>query len=171
MNLKAKDIKAKNTSQGFSLSEEGLNFIKKEIKRYETKGSALLPCLYRVQKENGGWISPEAVSYLSQVMQIPEAQINEVLKFYTLYNQKPVGKLHIQVCLNLSCVMNGAKEIVQHLCAHFKTRPGQKSPGGEVSISPVECLGACEKAPVAFVADQYMGPLNKNTVIEELKKL
>ncbi len=165
------NFKAKKERPGFCLSEAGLSFVKKELKRYETKRSALLPCLYRVQKENGGWIPPEAVSYLSQVMQIPEAQINEVLKFYTLYNQKPVGKLHIQVCLNLSCVMNGAKEIVQHLCTHFKTLPGQKSPKGEVSVSPVECLGACEKAPVAFVAGKYMGPLNKNTVIEELKKL
>ena len=72
-------MKSKNP-QKFSLSEEGLQFVKNEMKRYETKRSALLPCLYRIQKENGGWISPEAVSYLSQIMDIPESHISEVSK-------------------------------------------------------------------------------------------
>ena len=163
--------KSDQPSPNFKLSEEGLQFVQKEMKRYETRRSALLPCLYRVQKENGGWVPPEAVSHLSQVMSIPESQIHEVLNFYTLYNKKPVGRLHIQVCCNLSCTMNGAGEVVRHLCEHFKTRPGAKSPSGEVTISEVECLGACDKAPVAQVGDRYMGPLHKDTVIKQLKEL
>lgn len=163
--------KSAQPSRSFKLSEEGLKFVQREMKRYETRRSALLPCLYRVQKENGGWVPPEAVSYLSQVMSIPESQIHEVLNFYTLYNKKPVGRLHVQVCCNLSCAMNGAQEVVRHLCEHFKTRPEVRSPGGEVTISKVECLGACDKAPVAQVGDQYVGPLNKGTVIKQLKEL
>ena len=148
----------KNKKTGFSLSSEGLAFVKKEIGRYETKRSALLPCLYRVQKENGGWISEEAVAYLSEVMAIPTAQIKEVLSFYTLYNTRPMGKWHIQVCHNLSCAMNGAREVIQALCQGFNVREGEWNQKEDISISRVECLGACDQAPVAQINDQqYIG--------------
>ena len=155
----------------FQLSEEGLAFVKKELTRYETKRSAILPCLYQVQKENGGWVSPEAVSYLSQVMDIPTAYINEVLSFYTMYNKHPVGKLHVQVCCNLSCAMNGAREVAEHLCKSFNVKEGEMSADGSVTINRVECLGACDIAPMAQVNDQYIGPLKKETVVEEIKTL
>ena len=159
------------TTHKFSLSKEGLQFVKKEMKRYETKRSALLSCLYRVQRENGGWVPPEGVSYLSKVMNIPESHINEVLQFYTLYNTRPVGKLHVQVCCNLSCSMNGGRELVTHLCKYFNTKEGEISTDGQVTINRVECLGACEKAPVAQVNDKYIGPLNRETVIGQLRKI
>ncbi len=160
-----------STEQNFELSKEGLAFVKKEMERYETKRSAILPCLYRVQKENGGWISPEAVSHLSQVMDIPTAYINEVLSFYTMYNKRPVGKLHIQVCCNLSCAINGGREILGHLCESFNVKEGELSAGGAVTINRVECLGACDIAPMAQVNDQYIGPLKKETVAGEIKTL
>ena len=159
------------TDKKFQLSQEGLEFVQKEIKRYETRRSAILPCLYRVQKENGGWVSPKAVSYLSKVMDIPEAYINEVLLFYTMYNKKPVGKLHIQVCCNLSCAMNGGRELVEQLCSGFNVKEGEMSEDGAVTISRVECLGACDIAPMAQVNDEYVGPLKKETVVEEMKGL
>ena len=157
--------------QKFHLSEEGFAFVEKEMKRYETKRSAILSCLYRVQKENGGWISPEAVSHLSQVMDIPESYINEVLLFYTMYNTCPVGKLHVQVCCNLSCAMNGARELVEHLCHSFNVEEGKISSDGLITISRVECLGACDIAPMAQVNDQYIGPLKKEIAVEQIKKL
>ena len=155
----------------FQLSQDGLSFIKKQIARYETKRSAILPSLYRVQQENGGWIPPEAVSYLSQVIDIPESQIQEALTFYTLYNRQPVGRLHIQVCCNLSCAMNGSREIFRHLCDQFKVKPGEVSKDGLVSITCVECLGACDQAPMAQVNDRYIGPLKKDTAAEQIKKV
>ena len=163
----------KNAEQkkSFSLSKEGLAFVKKEMARYETKRSALLPCLYRVQSENGGWISEEAVAHLSQVMEIPTSQIKEVLSFYTLYNKKPVGKWHIQICCNLSCAMNGAREVVEGLCQSFNVKEGDISADGLVTINRVECLGACDQAPVAQVNDQYVGPLKLDTVVQDMKAL
>lgn len=163
--------KSATLDKKFQLSEEGLAFVKKEMNRYETKRSAILPCLYRVQKENGGWVSPGAVSYLSQVMDIPEAQINEVLLFYTMYNKRPVGKLHIQVCCNLSCAMNGSRELVDHLCNNFHVKEGEKSTDDMVTISRVECLGACDIAPMAQVNETYIGPLKKETVVDQIKGL
>ena len=161
----------KDEQNDFELSAEGLAFVKKEMGRYETKRSAVLPCLYRVQKENGGWVSPQAVASLSRVMDIPTAYINEVLSFYTMYNKRPVGKLHIQVCCNLSCAMNGARELAQHLCESFNVKEGEVSADGAVTVSRVECLGACDIAPMAQVNDRYIGPLKKETVVEDMKKL
>jgi len=163
-------MKKKETYQ-FSLSEEGLQFVKKEMKRYEIKRSALLPCLYRIQKENGGWVPLEAITYLSQIMDIPESQIHEVLKFYTLYNTKPVGRLHVQICCNLSCAMNGARELVSYLCQQFQTKESEISEDGSMTISRVECLGACDQAPVAQVNEKYIGPLHKDTAVSQIKKL
>ena len=163
--------KISTNKKTFSLSKEGLSFVKKQMARYETKRSALGPSLYRVQKENGGWISEEAVQHLSQVMDIPTAQIKEVLSFYTMYNQKPVGKWHIQVCCNLSCAMNGAREILHTLCKNFKVQEGDVSQDGLVTTSRVECLGACDQAPVAQVNDQYIGPLKLDTVVQDIKTL
>ena len=71
----------------FKLSAGGEEFVKKELTRYETKRSAIIPCLYKVQEENGGWVSPESVAYLSGLMGLPEAWVNEVLNFYTMFIQ------------------------------------------------------------------------------------
>ena len=101
----------------FSLSEEGVAFVKRELNRYEDRRSAVIPALYRVQKENKGWVSPESVTYLSHLMDIPSAWIEEVLTFYTMFNKRPVGKYHVQVCCNISCSMNGGREMADHLCS------------------------------------------------------
>jgi NADH-quinone oxidoreductase subunit E len=85
----------------FELSQKGQEFVKNELTRYETKYSAIIPALYQVQKEKG-WVPDESITYLSKLMGLPEAHINEVRCFYTMFNQKPVGKLHVQVCTNIS---------------------------------------------------------------------
>ncbi len=110
----------------FTLSKEGEEFVKSETTRYETPYSAIIPSLFRVQKEQG-WVPPEAVPYLSKITKLPEAHINEVLYFYTMFNKKPVGKLHVQVCTNISCSMNGGRELVDALCKHYKVKTGEVS--------------------------------------------
>src|SRR4051794_35762117 len=112
-------IEFKEETKPFRLSAEGLAFVKKELERYEAKESAIIPSLYRAQKENGGWINSAVIRHLGEVMDLPEARINEVFKFYTMFNQKPVGKYHVQVCCNISCAMNGGRELLGHLCKEF----------------------------------------------------
>src|SRR6478752_6240231 len=106
----------------FTLSEQGLQNVKKELARYEAKESAIIPSLYIAQKENKGFITPEMITYLAKVMEIPEARINEVFKFYTMFNQKPVGKYHVQVCTNISCALNGSRELASHICHELKVK-------------------------------------------------
>ena len=162
----------KNTqrdSAGFQLSKEGVELIKKEMSRYETKLSCLIPSLWQIQKEKG-WVSKEAVRWLSKLTQIPTAPIFEVLMFYTLFNKKPVGKLHVQVCGNVSCALNGSREIMEKLCENFKLKEGELSPCGNWTISKVECLGACDEAPVIQVnTDDYIGKVKKDEALSLLK--
>lgn len=157
----------------FKLSDKGVEFVKKELERYETKRSAIIPCLYRIQEENGGWVSPDAVSYLAELTGIPVVHINEVLYFYTMFNKKPVGKLHVQVCCNISCSMNGGREITQHICEKYNVKPEDISEDGLITVSKVECLGSCGTAPMMQVNEDYHENLTKEKaveVIEELKR-
>jgi NADH-quinone oxidoreductase subunit E len=154
----------------FKLSDEGAAFIKKELTRYEDRKSATLPALYRVQKEHG-WVSPESIAYLSQLMDMPEAFIEEVATFYTMFNRKPVGRYHVQVCCNISCSMNGGRELADHLNNEFKIKDGEISADGRFTISRVECLGACDKAPMMQVNDDYHEGLNNTKAVSILRGL
>ena len=136
--------------------------------RYETKLSCLIPCLWQIQKEKG-WVPPEAVPWLSQKTGIPEAPIYEVLMFYTMFNKKPVGKLHIQVCTNVSCALHGSRELVKELCSAFKVKEGEKSACGNWTVSRVECLGACDNAPVAYLDGEYIGQIKKEGALTFFK--
>lgn len=155
----------------FELSEEGKQFVKKELERYEDRYSAIIPSLYRVQKENGGWVSDDCVAHLAKLMDLPEADIYEVFKFYTMFNQKPVGKMHVQVCTNISCSMNGGRELSDHICKAYNTKLGEVSPDGKVTVNRVECLGSCDTAPMMQVNDRYLENLTPESALEQLKKL
>ena len=150
-------------------SKQTLEFIKKECERYETRRSAIIPCLYKIQEEMG-YINVDAVKALAQVMDIPESKINEVLKFYTMFNQNPVGKLHVQVCNNISCCMMGSRELTQHLLNTYKVDFDEITPDGKFSFSSVECLGSCDTAPMMQVNDKYYENLTQakiDQLIEE----
>lgn len=153
----------------FELSNEGREFVKSELKRYETKQSAIIPCLFRAQKENGGWISEEVIDHLSKVMEIPSAQIQEVFQFYTMFNKKPVGRFHVQVCTNVSCAILGGRELLNHLCKTFDVPVETRTADGLYTFSPVECLGSCGTAPMMQVNDRYYENLTPESAVEILK--
>ncbi len=156
----------------FELSPEGKELVKKELARYEDKYSAIIPSLYQIQKENEGWVSPEAVDHLSELTGIPHSHINEVLKFYTMFNLKPTGKYHIQVCCNITCSMFQARELTDDLCQKLGIKEGEVSEDGRFTVSRVECLGSCDNAPAVQVNETYhdnMTPEKMDTLISELK--
>ncbi len=157
----------------FKLSEAGLKYVKNELTRYETKQSAIIRSLYRAQEENNGWVSPEVIQHLSEVMGIPAAQIEEVSTFYTMFNKEPVGKYHIQVCCTLTCGMLGGRELADTMmkeagCAKL----GETSKDGLFTFSKVECLGSCDTAPMLQVnRDPYIESLDEKKGIELVKAL
>lgn len=153
----------------FSLSSEGIEKVKKELSRYETKESAIIPALYIAQKENKGWVNADVVRALSGVMGIPESRINEVFKFYTMFNQKPVGKYHVQVCTNISCALEGGRELADHICKDLGVKYGDVTPDGRFTVNRVECLGSCGTAPMMQVNDRYYENLTPESAMNVLR--
>jgi NADH-quinone oxidoreductase subunit E len=157
----------------FKLSDEGLKYVKNELTRYEQKQSAIIRSLYRAQDENGGWVSPDVINHLSQVMEIPAAQIEEVATFYTMFNKKPVGKYHVQVCCTLSCAMAGARELTDTMmkeagCSNLD----EMSKDGLFTFSKVECLGSCDTAPMLQInRDPYIENIDDQKGIQLVKDL
>lgn len=155
----------------FKLSAEGEAFVKSELSRYETKESAIIPSLYRVQKENGGWVSPEAVGYLSTLMELPVARINEVFHFYTMFNKEPVGKYHVQVCCNVACAMAGTRELIEEFCKDYGVDENEVTKDKKFTFTRVECLGACDKAPMMQVNEDYHEGLTVDSAKKILREL
>ena len=88
-----------------------------------------------------------------------------------MYNQKPVGRYHLQVCTNLSCMVNNAYDIYEHLCERLSVNPGQTTGDGLYTVAEVECLGSCGTAPVVQVNNEYHENMNVQKMDELLGKL
>lgn len=155
----------------FKLSNDGLAKVKSELARYEAKESAIIPSLYVAQKENGGWVSDSVIEHLSTVMEIPRARIAEVFTFYTMFNQKPVGRYHVQVCTNISCAINGSRELAAHLIKEFNTKMDEVTQDGKFCFSKVECLGSCGTAPMMQVNDDYHENLTRESAVKLLRSM
>ena len=121
---------------------------------YPDKRGALLPVLHMAQ-DTFGYISLETEAYVAGLFELPPAHVHEVVTFYTLYFQQPKGRHVIAVCHNLSCHLAGAQDILRHLETRLGIRRGETSEDGRVTLQAVECLCACEAAPMAQVNDRY----------------
>ncbi len=157
----------------FKLSEDGLKYVKSELTRYETKQSAIIRCLYRAQDENGGWVSPEVIQHLSEVMEIPAAQIEEVATFYTMFNKQKVGRYHVQVCCTLTCGMLGGRELTDAMMKEAGCKKtGETSADGLFTFSKVECLGSCDTAPMLQInRDPYIESLSTEKAVQLVRDL
>jgi NADH-quinone oxidoreductase subunit E len=140
------------------------------LTRYPTKEAALLPTLHLAQ-ETWGWISPEVVHYVGELLDLSPAQVFGVVSFYNMYNQKPVGKYHLQVCTNLSCMVTNAYDIYEHLCERLHVKHGETTKDGLYTVVDVECLGSCGTAPVVQVNNDYHESMTVAKMDELLEKL
>lgn len=136
------------------------------LTRYPTKEAALLPTLHMVQ-ETWGWISPEAVHYVGNLLDLSPATVFGVVSFYDMYNQVPVGKYQLRVCTNLSCMVSNAYDIYEHLCDKLKVKPHENTKDGLYTVVEVECLGSCGTAPVVQVNNDY----HENMSVEKMDDL
>jgi len=136
------------------------------LSRYPTKMAALLPTLHLAQ-ETWGWISPEVVLYVSELLELSPATVFGVVSFYNMYNQKPVGKYFLQVCTNLSCMLRDSYQIYDHLQEKLSLTPGATTSDGKFTIMEVECLGSCDTAPVVQINNDY----HEQMTIESLDQL
>lgn len=136
-----------------NLKPDTLQKIEEVIPHYPVKRSAALPLLHLVQ-EDQGYISPEAIDWIAQKLELQPINIYELVTFYPMFRQKPIGRRHIRVCRTLSCALMGAYRTCAEFEKHFNTYRGEVSPGGEVTIEFVECLASCGTAPVVMIDDE-----------------
>ena len=133
------------------------------LTRYPDREAAILPTLYLAQREFGH-LSDEAILYVADLLGFTPARIYGVATFYTMYNKKPVGKYHLQVCRNLSCSLMGAEHLIEHVARKIGVKPGETTADGKFTLSTVECLGSCGTAPVMQVNDDYYENLTEESI-------
>ena len=135
-----------------NLKPETLRRIDEVIPHYPVKRSAVLPLLHLIQ-EDVGFISPEAQEWVAAKLELQPINVYEVVTFYPMFRQKPIGRRHIKVCRTLSCALMGGYKTCAAFEQEFNTHRGEISPDGEVTIEFVECLASCGTAPVVLIDD------------------
>ncbi|MFQ5706152.1 MAG: complex I 24 kDa subunit family protein [bacterium] len=140
------------------------------IRRYPQKRAAMLPILHLAESEFGA-VSPEVEVYVGELLEVPPVKVHEVMTFYTMLASKLRGKHHFQVCRGLSCDLRGCTKIIDYLSDQLKLKPGESSEDLQFTFSTVECLGACETAPMMQLNDDYIGDLTEQKIADILKKL
>ena len=136
-----------------NLQADTLRKIDEVITHYPVKRSAALPLLHFVQ-EDQGHISNEAVEWIAERLGLQPINIYELVTFYPMFRQKPIGRRHIKVCRTLSCAIMGGYRTCSEFQRQFGTGLGEVSPGGEVTVEFVECLASCGTAPVVMIDDE-----------------
>ena len=154
----------------FAFSEAGKKEFERLMTRYPDKGAVILPALHLAQKELG-YVSDEAIIHIAQLLGTSPARIEGVATFYTMYNRKPVGKYHVQICRNISCSLLGAEHLIAHVSKKLGVKPGETTADGKFTLTKVECLGSCGTAPVMQVNDDYHENLTEASVDAILDKL
>jgi NADH-quinone oxidoreductase E subunit len=142
-------------------------------KRYppERRRSAVLPALYLAQAQQG-YITANAIRHVADVVGITRADVEDVVSYYTMFYTKPVGKYVVNVCRTLSCAVNGAERVTEELSSKLGIRPGQTDSTGTFTLMEVECLGACDRAPVVMVNDAWhesLKPQDAGKLVDDLR--
>ena len=117
-----------------ALSEELKTRIRNEFPKYPEKRAVLLSALHFVQEEQGGWIRPEVIPELGELLEIPAIDVKEVASFYAMFNEAEIGKRHLRVCTGLSCCLRGARGLQNRIESELGARPGELAEDGMFSI-------------------------------------
>jgi NADH-quinone oxidoreductase subunit E len=148
----------------FAFSPENAKVAEAIVAKYP-KGrqrSAVMPLLDLAQRQEG-WLSRAAMDAVARMLGVPPIKVYEVATFYTMYNLKPVGRLHVQICTNISCWLRGAPEVVRAAKDVLGIEFGETTADGAATLAEVECLGACVNAPVMQVGDDLYEDLTYDT--------
>lgn len=137
------------------------------------KKSALLPILHAVQDAHDNWLSIPLMDKVAEILDIKPIEVYEVVTFYTMFNQKPIGKYMFEFCRTSCCGLRGADDLLEYTCQKLGINQGQTTKDGMFSVVAVECLGACGYGPMLQLGDFYHEKLTKekiDTLIEDCKQ-
>jgi len=154
----------------FSFTLENLERLNAEIKKYPKKQSAVMAALYLAQEQNG-YITNEIMKEIATLLEMHPHDVLSVVTFYTMYHQKPMGKYHIQICTNVSCMLRGAYDIWEQLKEKLKIDNMEVTLDGKFSLEEVECMGSCGTAPMFAINEDYYENLTKEKVEEIINSL
>jgi NADH-quinone oxidoreductase subunit E len=133
-----------------AISEKLDKFFDEKMQQYPTKRGFLVPMLLYSQDEVG-YLSDEVIAHLARKTELTELEVRNVISYYSLLHTKPMGKYHIQVCTNISCMLRGGEEILDHCKNKLGIGHKQTTADGTFSLEEVECIGACSWAPALQV--------------------
>ena len=161
-------------AQGAMLSEH----TRREIDHWRAKfpegrqRSAVIAALRAAQHQNHGFLTTELMDAVAAYLDMPPVQVYEVASFYSMFETKPVGRLHVSVCTNISCMLRGADEIVAHVEKRRGIRTGESTPDGRFYLKrEEECLAACNNAPMMMIDHVYYENLTPEKVDQVLDRL
>jgi NADH-quinone oxidoreductase subunit E len=134
--------------------------------------SAIIGALHAVQHENDGYLTPELMNAVAEYLELPSIQVYEVATFYSMFQTKPVGRHNVAICTNVSCMLRGAEEIVEHVENRLGIKLGESTEDGRIYLKrEEECLAACCGAPMMMVDHKYYENLTTEQVDEILDGL
>jgi NADH-quinone oxidoreductase subunit E len=135
--------------------------------------SAVLSALRFTQEQNEGFLTPELMDGVAEYLRLPPIQVYEVASFYSMFETHPCGRHHVSICTNISCMLNGAEDLVAHCERRLGIKLGESTQDGRIFLKKEEeCLAACTGAPmmmVDHVFHEYLTPEKVDKVLDELK--
>jgi NADH-quinone oxidoreductase E subunit len=154
----------------FKFTDENLKKVQAHIEKYPFKRSAVMPVLYIAQEQNG-YISKEVMTEVAELLGMTPEDVLGIVTFYTMYFQKPMGKYHVQVCTNVSCMLRGGYDIWEQVKEKLGINNMEVTPDSKFSLEEVECMGSCGTAPMIAINEDYFENLTKEKVEEILNSL
>ena len=148
------------------LSPENVTLAQQIIARYPRSRSALIPLLHVAQGQDG-WVSPEAMEHIAELLDLTPAEVLGTCSFYEMFKREPVGEYLIGVCTNISCMILGGYELLAHAEERLGVKPGATTPDGTFTLEEMECLAACTGAPCLVVNYRFF----ENVTHEQFDRL
>jgi NADH-quinone oxidoreductase subunit E len=145
--------------------------IREYFPRYPTRRAVVLPALH-VVNEALGYVPPEAVTEIAELLELAPAEVQDTLSFYGFFKQdRPQGRVRVWVCRSISCAACGGEQMLEYLCKRLGIRPGESTPDGRVSVEYAECLGVCDFAPAMLAHEVLWKNLTKEKIDAFLESL
>ena len=152
--------------------------VREEIDRWvakfppDRKRSAVISALHAVQHENDGFLTTDLMDAVAAYLDLAPIHVYEVATFYSMFETKPVGRHHISVCTNISCMLRGSQEVVDHVEKKLGIKTGESTPDGRIYLKrEEECLAACTGAPMMMVDHVFHENLTPETIDKILDEL
>jgi NADH-quinone oxidoreductase E subunit len=152
------------------LSAEAVAEARQLMSLYPDSRSALVPICHLAQAEEG-WLSPEAMEHIAEIMGLTPAEVLGTASFYEMLRTEPVGRYMVSVCTNIACLLNGAYELLEHAEERLGVGVGGTTPDGMFSVEEAECIAYCDRAPCLQVNHRFFGSIDNerfDTLVEDL---